>query len=86
MAGGAAAERADTVGHDSGVAAQHQNVVDVDAQFVRGDLREGGLLALAVGAVPVSTVTLPDGSIFTVALSQPPAGVAGDGPKPQISP
>src|SRR5579863_7681832 len=38
------------------------------------------------GEIPVSTVTLPDGSIFTVALSQPPAGVAGDGPNAQISP
>src|SRR5206468_4342853 len=38
------------------------------------------------GDDPVITVTLPDGSIFTVALSHPPAGVAGDGPIAQISP
>ena len=38
------------------------------------------------GEAPVMTVTLPVGSILTVALSQPPAGVAGDGPKAQISP
>src|SRR5579864_7740127 len=38
------------------------------------------------GEIPVSTVTLPDGSILTVALSQPPAGVAGEGPNAQISP
>jgi len=38
------------------------------------------------GEAPVITVTAPDGSILTVALSHPPAGVAGDGPKAQISP
>src|SRR5271154_2624458 len=38
------------------------------------------------GEVPVKTVTVPDGSIFTVALSHPPAGVAGEGPKAEISP
>src|ERR1035437_6902583 len=35
------------------------------------------------GEMPVMTVTLPDGSILTVALSHPPAGVAGDGPNAQ---
>src|ERR1022692_4047529 len=38
------------------------------------------------GEVPVMTVTLPDGSILTVALSHPPAGVAGDGPNAQPTP
>ena len=38
------------------------------------------------GDAPVITVTLPVGSIFTVALSQPPAGMAADGPMAQISP
>ena len=37
------------------------------------------------GEQPVSTVTLPDGSTRTDALSQPPAGTAGEGPRPQIS-
>jgi hypothetical protein len=36
--------------------------------------------------MPVMMETLPVASTWTVALSQPPAGVAGDGPKAQISP
>ena len=65
---------------------QHQNVVDTNAQFVGRDLGERGFFALPMRRDPVKTVTLPDGSIFTVALSHPPAGVAGEGPKAQISP
>src|SRR5690242_352279 len=38
------------------------------------------------GDAPVITVTLPVGSLLTVALSQPPAGSAADGPIAQISP
>ncbi len=37
------------------------------------------------GDAPVKTVTFPVGSIRTVALSQPPAGIACDGPSAQIS-
>ncbi len=44
----AAAEGADAVLHDRGVAVQHDHVVDIDAQFVGRDLRERGLLALAM--------------------------------------
>ena len=38
------------------------------------------------GEAPVITVTLPEGSILTVADSQPPAGSAMEGPMAQISP
>src|SRR6185437_8716354 len=37
------------------------------------------------GEAPVRIVTLPVGSTRTVALSQPPAGIADDGPNAQIS-
>ena len=47
--GAAAAEGADAVLHDGGVAVENEDVVDADAEFVGGDLREGGLFALAVG-------------------------------------
>ena len=70
-----------------GVAVQHQDVVDADAQLVGGDLREGGLLALAVrGDAGQHRDLAATARSFTVALSQPPAGVAGDGPNAQISP
>ena len=44
----AAAERADAVGDHVGVAVQHLDVVDVDAERVGRHLREGRLLALPV--------------------------------------
>ena len=45
----AAAEGADAVLHDGGVAVDDQDVVDGDAELVGDNLREGGFLALAVG-------------------------------------
>src|SRR5205807_9049638 len=44
----AAAKRSDAILHDGSVAAGHQDVVETDAKFVRGNLREGGFFALAV--------------------------------------
>ena len=44
----AAAECPDAVLHHGGVAVHHQHVVHGDAELVRHDLREGGLLALPV--------------------------------------
>ena len=46
--GRAAAKRADAVLDHAGVAVNHSHVVDVDAQFIRGDLRERSFLSLAV--------------------------------------
>src|ERR1039457_4490591 len=43
-----AAEGSDAVLHDGSVAVQHHYVVERHAQFVGGDLGEGGLFALAV--------------------------------------
>ena len=48
--GSAAAERANAVLHHGGVAANYQNVVEANAEFVRGNLRERCLFALAVRA------------------------------------
>ncbi len=45
----AAAERADAVRDDVGVAVHHVHVIDVDAECVADHLCEGRLLALAVG-------------------------------------
>jgi len=72
--------------NDCGIAVDHLHVIHRDAELIAHDLREGGLLTLPVRDAPVITVTMPVGSIFTVALSQPPAGSAMDGPMAQISP
>ena len=45
---GAAAKRSDAVLHHRGVSAKHQDVVETDAEFVGGDLRESSFFALAV--------------------------------------
>ena len=55
----------------------------------------GDLLSIRAPSAPIQGIDLPADSVafplghhstFTVALSQPPAGVAGEGPNPQISP
>ena len=59
-------------------------VVQMYAEFIRRDLRERSSCPCPCGDAPVN-VTLPVGSMRTVALSQPPAGMACDGPSAQIS-
>ena len=44
----ATAKRADAVLDDSGIAVNYSDVVDVDSQLIRGDLRERRFLSLAV--------------------------------------
>src|SRR5436190_24243522 len=46
--GGATAEGADAVLNYAGIAVNHGYVVEMDAQFVRGNLRERSFLALSV--------------------------------------
>src|SRR5262249_1587438 len=46
--GTAAAKGSDSILHDGGVAANDENVVDVDSELVGDDLSEGRFLALSV--------------------------------------
>ena len=69
---------------------QHLDVVGGDAQGVGHDLGEGRVVALAVGEVPLITVTLPVGLQRTEARSQPPPAYWSvpstcDGAQPQTS-
>ena len=74
-----------------GVAVNHLHVVDVDAELVGDDLREGRLLALAVRRRADEHVHLAarmeadDGAFPQAALESRSAPATCDGPRPQIS-
>jgi len=57
-----------------------QNIVKVYSKAVSNNLGKAGFLTCPCGDTPVSTVTLQVGSTRIVADSQPPAGVAAEGP------
>ena len=56
-----------------GVAVQHLDVLERHAELVGDDLAPRRLVPLAVRRAPVTTSTLPVGSIRIDAASQPPA-------------
>jgi hypothetical protein len=57
---------------DRGVAVQHLDVLERHAELVGDELAPRRLVALAVRVEPVTTSTLPVGSIRIAACSQPP--------------
>ena len=82
----------DSVPADGGVTGERMTATDaamppfdVTAEAVAF---EAGTYRIPSSALSVAdgTVTFPEGSTLTLALSHPPAGVAGEGPKAQISP